>query len=353
MRRIARLPGLARLRRLQMVGCGFGEAGAAAMIGSRHLARIEELGLGCLNYYERETRIGDSALAALSLPRRLPALQKLRLVEAQAQPVAWQTFARSALAGQLSQLEIDQTPLGEKEVEALFHGARLKPDSLSLGVMRCDLTTLELLLRSPVLRGVRKLDLSDMSDDFAEQGARLLARQPPLDLLRELNLSFNSLGGNGAEALADSPVLSSLRVLHLSGNDLGPAGVGWLARSEALAGLTTLSLFNNRLGNEGIEALEGATFAGSLRSLVLGANRLTAEGIARLARSSKFPSLRRLALSESPIDVKGVRAIMNSPLFASLQNLTLDPGNVPERQLGRLQQHFGARLYLLTEADYV
>jgi hypothetical protein len=69
MRRIAGLPGLARLRRLRMHGCNFGDAGAAALIESRHLGRIEELGLGCLNYYEPQTRIGDATLAALARPR--------------------------------------------------------------------------------------------------------------------------------------------------------------------------------------------------------------------------------------------------------------------------------------------
>src|SRR5262249_6102214 len=171
MRRIAQLPGLARLRRLRMVACGFGDAGAAALIESPHLAGIEELTLGCLNFYERDTRIGDAALAALARPHRLPALRKLSLVQAQAQPGAWRGCARAGLAGRLSHLDVDQTRLGEGEVEALFHGARLRPDSLALGVLRCDPAALGLLLRSPVVHGVRKLDLSNVSDDFAEQGA--------------------------------------------------------------------------------------------------------------------------------------------------------------------------------------
>src|SRR5262249_15970896 len=142
----------------------------------------------------RETRIGNSAIGALSRPRHLPALQKLSLVEALAEPGAWGAFARSALASRVRHLEVDQTRLSERDVEALFHGARLRPDSLALGGLRWGPAALELLLRSPVLRGVRQLDLSNVSDNFAEQGARLLAREPPLEHLRKLNLSFDRLG---------------------------------------------------------------------------------------------------------------------------------------------------------------
>jgi uncharacterized protein (TIGR02996 family) len=352
LRQLARLPGLARLRRLRLIMGGFGDAGAAALIESPHLAPIEELGLGCLNFDEPDTRIGDSTLAVLSRPGCLPALRKLRLHQAQAQPEAWQGFARSPLAGRLSHLDLDQTPLDAREVEALFHKARLKLGSLGLGVLRCDQRALELLLRSPVVRGLRKLDLSSVGEDFGARGARLLAEGPPLKHLRELHLNFNSLGDAGAEALADGNVLSGLRVLALFGNQIGPSGAARLAGSRALKGITDLRLFNNRLGNKGLAALESATFAGSLRSLSLGYNGLTEGGIARLAQSSKFPALCRLHLNENPLGVKGARAILKSPLFASLQTLTLLPDDVPEGQLDDLQRLFGARLYLMTDADY-
>jgi uncharacterized protein (TIGR02996 family) len=352
LQRIARLPGLARLKRLCLQGCGFGDAGAAALIGSPHLRGIEELSLGCLNFYERHTRIGGAALRALAGPRRLPALRKLTLVEAQADPADWRSFARSALAGRLTHLDIDQTRFGEKEIEALFHGAKLKPAALGLGVMRCPSAALERLLCSPVVRGLRELDLSNVSDNFGESGAKLLAREPMFEHLRKLNLAFDQVGDAGAQALADSRALSAVRVLNLVGNGIGPAGVAHLARSRALAGLTDLRLSGGGIGAEGLSALATAAFAGSLRGLSLAGCGLTTEAVARLANTGPFPNLRRLGLDENKLSAKGAQAILKSPMCAALQNLTLHPEDVPSRELRALRRQFGARLYLLTDADY-
>jgi uncharacterized protein (TIGR02996 family) len=353
LQQIARLPGLARLKRLRLHGCGFGDAGAAALVRSPHLSGIEELSLGCLNYYERHTRIGDETLTALARPRRLTALRKLTLVEAQAQPESWRAFARSPLAGRLAHLDIDQTRFAEQGVEALFHSAKLKPEALGLGVMRCPRAALELLLRSPVVRAVQKLDLSNMSDNFGNHGAKVLAQQPPLEHLRELNLAFNQIGNAGAKALANSPALSALRKLVLAGNEIGPVGAGHLARAQALAGLTQLQLSNTDLGDEGLDALASATFAGSLRALFLGFTQLTAAGVARLVRTGPFPNLRRLDLNENKLGAKGAQAILKSPMCAALRNLTFHPEDVPQTQLKALRRQFGARLYLMTDADYV
>jgi uncharacterized protein (TIGR02996 family) len=341
-RQIARSPGLGRLRRLGLELCGFGGAGAEALVESKHVGQLEEL----------STLLGDSALAAMSRSRGLAGLKRLSLEYVGARPASWQAFARSELAGRLSHLDVAQTRLGPGETEALFHGARFGLDSLGLSAMRFSPEALELLLRSPVLHGVRKLDLSSLSDSFGEQGAKMLAQNPPSERLRDLNLSFNRIGIAGAEALADGRALSGLRALRLMGNGIGPAGVERLARSDALAGLRTVVLFNNRLGDEGIAALEDATFAGSLRTLSLGASGLTAAGVVRLVHSERFPRLQELNLNENQIGVEGVRALLKSPLCESLRVLCLDSEDVSDRQLARLRRRFGARLYVLTAADY-
>jgi Ran GTPase-activating protein (RanGAP) involved in mRNA processing and transport len=243
---------------------------------------------------------------------------------------------------------------GAAEAEALFTGGRLAPETLGMGVFEMGLDVLEVLLRSPVLRRVRKLDLAqtigqgNRSGRRAAEGARMLAAAG-LDRVTELDLSWNSLGEAGAKALAGG--FPGLRDLALHGNGIGPAGLRALA-ARGPKRLARLGVVNNPLGDHGPAILERAVFAPHLRQLLLGSTDLTAKGVEHLARSTAFPRLRRLSLNSTPLEAAGVKALLASPLAASLRCLTLDPDDIPARRRAEMRRHFGARLYLLVPSDY-
>jgi uncharacterized protein (TIGR02996 family) len=356
LREMAGLPGLGKLKQLRLSSCQFDDGGAAALLRSRHLGQLEELSLGCGDWMGPPPHLGDRALRELAVPRRLPALRSLTFNEVGAATVdGWRALARSPLAGRLRSLYVRPDTFGADHMEALFHGGRLALESLSLTVFELGLEALEVLLRSPVIRKVRKLDLAQSigqargSGPQAAEGARLLA-DAGLDQLTDLNLSWNKLGNAGARALANG--FPSLRSLVLYGNDIGPVGLRALASGRGLGRLARLMVFGNPVGDGGLAALERAAFAPHLQELSIGAAGLTPSAVLQLAYSKAFPRLRWLDLNETPLHPSSVKTLLKSSLGSRLRCLRLGPDDIPMRSRTPMRRGFGARLYLMVPSDY-
>jgi uncharacterized protein (TIGR02996 family) len=171
---LAACPHLTRLkalgfRHVPRTGHGIGDAGAAALAASPHLARLTDLELVA-------PRAGAAGAAALAGSQNLTELRRLALT---------------------------RNHLGDAGVESFIAALRHdKLASLELGYNR-----------------------------IGDEGVERIARCPHLAGLRELNLEYNEIGNAGVAALANSPFLSGLLKLNLRGNNVGEAGLRALATS--------------------------------------------------------------------------------------------------------------------------
>lgn len=77
------------------------------------------------------------------------------------------------------------------------------------------------LLRWPIIRGLKSLDLSHNN---LRSGVDCVANAPAIMPLETLDLSFNHIGTRGAKVLASSPYLWGLRTLKMRGNHIGREG---------------------------------------------------------------------------------------------------------------------------------
>jgi uncharacterized protein (TIGR02996 family) len=206
-RALAAATHLARLEHLRLDGWGhFGDAGAAALAGSPHLAGLATLRLN-------NNAIGEAGVRALLTSPFLTALTTLGLTAQQLHP-----RAAAALAEGLPRLRLRELDLS--------HNRELGPGgALALAAWGglADLTVLRLA-----------------ECGIGADGARALACCARLTELRQLVLSKNQVGDEGALALARSPYLGQLAVLNLWGNPLGIDAVEALAASPCLPRLCSL-----------------------------------------------------------------------------------------------------------------
>ncbi len=192
-RALAGAPLLARVERMLLGSCSFGDEGLLALAESPHLGQLTELDL-------RHNVMSGAALAAAVARGAWPRLRALSLMG---------------------------NPIGDggaAELAGASHWERLEV-----------------------------LDLTDCG--LGDAGVIALAGAPHLRGLRALVLSCNRVTDAGAQALADSPYLGALRDLQLGSNRIGERG-GWaLGRSTRLPSLRHVGLIGNAISTRLAAAL--------------------------------------------------------------------------------------------------
>jgi len=309
---LARCPHLGNLREL-MLHFPFGEAGAAALAGSAHLARLARLraeqcppaavrALGSAGWFRglRELwlrHLPDGAFEELCRLDPFPDLHTLQLEEASFPVAAWRAFARSRAFPRLVRLD-NQTEMTDGQVGALAAATGLRLADLGLGVAA-----------------------------IGNDGAEALARAPWLGSLRRLSVSFNRLGPSGVAAVAGNRRLTQLKYLDLSHNTPGAAGLRAVAGNPVLRGLATLNLRTNYDQPGGFTPAHVHEFLTKLdlprlRHLDLWNCRIGPKA-ARLLAGEKFAPLTRLNLGFCNLTDAAVSALVAAPALQNLVELTL------------------------------
>ena len=206
---LARLPQLAGVTHLDLRANQLGPKGVAAICRSPYLAGVTTLGIGGRSYnpyYDDKhvQAIGDDGLAAIVGARAFANVRELEVANASVGPTGVVALAGSALAKRLSRLDLSTNELGLEGAKALA----VAPVAGSAGPAASSLR--------PGRRGHRG------------------AGGPTFGGLRDLDLSYNSVGPSGAAALATSARLEKVWRLNLHDNFIGDTGLIALARSSAL-----------------------------------------------------------------------------------------------------------------------
>lgn len=210
------------------------------------------------------------------------------------------------------------------------------------------------LVQSPFMELVRELDLS--GNTLGDAGPAVLARSGHLARLEALDLGFTELGDKGLQRLAGSPVFGGLRSLRINGNEderLGVPGMQALAESAFLTELTHLDLSGNELSAAAVRPLLEGPLASRLSHLVLHGNRLGDAGTASLASSFVFA---KMAEREGTIDLRrvkmgpvGARALAESPALAAVETLDLETNDIGDAGLAALAgSPYSTRLRVLS-----
>ncbi len=106
----------------------------------------------------------------------------------------------------------------------------------------------------------------------------------PLALLRQLDLSYQYLGGGVVDAITRQPQMKGLRTLNLAANRLDASAARQLAATNHLDGLTHLDLGKNPLGDDGVAALLTAPWMSRVLDLELWSVGLTTADVFRGVR---------------------------------------------------------------------
>ena len=243
---LARLPQLAGVTHLDLRANQLGPKGIGAICRSPYLAGLTTLAIGGRSYnpyYDDKhvQAIGDDGLAAIVGARAFANVRELEVANAGVSPAGVAVLAGSPLAGRLRRLDLSTNELGIKGAEALA------------------------VAHWPVLRELR-LRRCALDDAAIEALARTDFRS-----LRDLDLSYNSVGPSGASALATSARLEQLWRLNLHDNFIGDTGLIALARSPALTRLVELNLeqdcWNARQARFSDQAARAVANSSALRRL--------------------------------------------------------------------------------------
>jgi Ran GTPase-activating protein (RanGAP) involved in mRNA processing and transport len=216
--RLAALPQLAGVTRLDLRGNSLTGAGVATLTASPHLASLRHLDLGGGRpnpYYgagDGPQPIGDRGADAL---------------------------AAAGLTGQLERLGLRATGLGPDGVAALGRSPTSRLRAIDLSHNALGRAGVQGLAVSPLAAGLQELDLSVCGLD--DEAVAELVRAD-LGRLRDLRLGYNSIGPAGAAALAAAATLASLWKLDLRDNFVGDDGLTALAGSPHLVRLVELDL---------------------------------------------------------------------------------------------------------------
>ena len=187
-----------------------GPNGIAAICRSPYLSGVTTLQLSAERFYnpyyggKHVQAIGDDGLAAIVAARAFANLRALEVANASVSPAGVAVLAGSPLASQIRRLDLSTNELGSEGAQALA------------------------ATPWPVLRDLR-LRRCALDDAAIEPLARADFRR-----MRDLDLSYNSVGPSGAVALATSARLEKLWRLNLHDNFIGDTGLIALARSSTL-----------------------------------------------------------------------------------------------------------------------
>jgi len=160
-----------------------------------------------------------------------------------AQPIA--TLAKMRGVGKIRGLALDSQRLSEADFRAIAECDRFTGLRRLLIVGQLGAGRAKLLLASPLLSGVRDLELYAETDN---EGVFALVRSPYAKRLRHLDLVGRKLDGQAVAALAEWPHLKRLREIGLGCNRLDGPAIQPLFRSPHLSPIVKLYLCDNRVG---------------------------------------------------------------------------------------------------------
>jgi hypothetical protein len=159
------------------------------------------------------------------------------------QPIA--TLAKMRGVGKIRGLMLDEQRLSEADCRAIAEGERFSGLRRLHIVGQMGAARAKLLFASPLLSGVRELELYGGTDNDA---LFALLRSPYAKRLRDLNLGGDKQDAQAITALAEWPNLKRLRSLGLGHNRIDGSGIQPLFRSPHLSPLVNLYLCDNRVG---------------------------------------------------------------------------------------------------------
>jgi uncharacterized protein (TIGR02996 family) len=211
---LAKWPGLARLRKLNLSGNYVGGRGLRALLRSPHASGLKELRL-------RDNGLTDRAMQEFRSAQSGLQLDLLDLGENFAGDVGASDLALATCLGELKVLELDSC-------EIKSSGARW-------------------LVYATFASSLRRLNVNHNS--FGPEGLyRLLDVKPPF--LHTLYMVNNDLGDEGAAHLAESPASDVLLDVNLSTNDLRDQAARLLGKSKHLKNLLVLQLRHNEISEQ-------------------------------------------------------------------------------------------------------
>jgi Ran GTPase-activating protein (RanGAP) involved in mRNA processing and transport len=345
---------------------GSKQAKLRRIITCEHLARVERLALGNLEFSPRAlgtllhegpwqklrglsvTHVDLSESSGLLEHRNCASLETLELNQNDLNEGTLARMLQSAFAPNLRALSITNNPaLGPK---AASHIAE-NPSLANLRVLEmcgCGLLGqgLRTLAASPHLTQLSTLRLRQ---NRIEPGAIAALEHAPWSELAELDITGCLVGNEGAKPLLAFPFATSLRKLEVSGCGLGPEGLSLLTHAEDYSALRELDVTNNDLGggfldvfagcvwealevldarfnglrDEDVRAMLTSPFVASLEELSLAFNML-GDDTASMIAAAPFRKLEHLDLNNNSVTDRGAQALMAS---TSLEGLHLDIGN--------------------------
>ncbi len=220
---------LRAVRRLYLV-CGQGEQDELAeLLGSGNLSRLETVELdgsvspealaallatapGLKALRVSGAGLGEAGGRVLGEHPRLSGLERLWLKDTELGPAgAAHLVGTSQSLSSLARLSV-WGEWGHPNLVRLAHREDLRPEVLRLYRMGLDDRDVEVLASSPILSGVRVLDLSQ--NHITVRGLEALAKSRYLTNVERLALGVNPLGPEALRILADFDVWPTLRELE-------------------------------------------------------------------------------------------------------------------------------------------
>jgi uncharacterized protein (TIGR02996 family) len=304
-RLLARWPGLARVRHLQLSRGGpSDDLAKAACLGqlalSPHLGALHTLELG-------SSSVGPVGARVLA---RMEALRNLRSLWLACNPLGDEGIRVLASAthwGALQHLCLWQTQIGDVGLRALARAPILRPTHLNLEDNPIGPEGLAALAASPVLERIQSVELGNTQ--IGDAGLVTLAAGHLGERVAQLHLSWCGIGEEGIRALARAAWGRKLRKLDLSSNRIGDAGGVALASSSVLVQLLDLDLSSTGIGDETARALASWPGTASLYQLALGGNQITDAGLRALAASPYLDGIDVLNVWHNPVTREGLEPL--------------------------------------------
>ncbi len=250
--------------------------------------------------------------------------------------------------------------IGLEEVTAIA-GLEIVKDfkGLTLSDNQIDNESLKILLESPYLKNLERLDLgiNFLTDSGIKDWAQLnevrweklktlflndnrlgdeaisaFLMSPHAASLEILNLDYTQVGNGVCNSFAETAQLTNLKEFHLDRGYVDDEGIKKLLEWEGLEELKVLKLTSNKLTDDGVEELSKSTRLRSIKNLDLGYNQITDKGCKALADSNMIESLDTLTVSRNPFTEEGAKGLKELKNSGRLKNLILYEGvdNTPD-----------------------
>ncbi|HEY7158160.1 MAG TPA: TIGR02996 domain-containing protein [Gemmataceae bacterium] len=219
---LARWPGMARLRVLNLSGNNVRCGGLRALLRSSHARGLKELTL-------RANGLDGQTLKEM------------------------QEFGSARPELQLDVLDLGENLIGDIGASDLALAPCLRELKV-LALDRCEihLSGARWLVNAPLLDSLRRLNVNHNS--FGPEGMyRLLEKKPPF--LHTLEMVDNDLSDEGAAHLAESPATAALLDVDLSQNGLQDQAAKILGKSKHLKNLLVLQLHDNAISKRALATL--------------------------------------------------------------------------------------------------